>query len=465
MNLRLIISKLALIFICSLPAHVILAQGGGFECPVRLLDPAETDEIEVLDNGNSTITIPSYTVSDGENRLLVVFAYNNSNLFVDNITFNGQMLSRAVQNSNTGLDTNAEIWYLLLGSAFMNPVTSDVVVTFNGDAGVVSAGVASFENVNQDFPIGLTQINQGSNSNMQSFSFNSQYGNMIVDAYIERTGSVVSDDENQELFNIAPEYRMAASYELTVTGASSVASWTLNTNREHAGVAAILNAQRYCRCRLSEPCEAVDVYNNCDEFCDEFSLPNEGGEGFCDPDCLIPLPVELVYFKGKQRNNQIQLQWVTASEIQNLGFEVQRSSNGKQWKTLDFVKGFGTSLDSKQYKWMDNYPNEGNNYYRLKQIDRDGTAELSQVIIVQFKIGKTQPKLTVFPNPVKEELTYRLAHVEAIQQVFLTDIYGKTLLTTTQINGRLSLVGLENGIYVLTAQTTEGSVRSIITKH
>ncbi len=123
-----------------------------------------------------------------------------------------------------------------------------------------------------------------------------------------------------------------------------------------------------------------------------------------------PVPVELISFEGAIQDKQVLLSWKTASEIDNAGFEVERSKDGITWQVLDFVKGSGTTVEVQDYKWSDSSPLERVNYYRLKQIDRDDTFEYSRIINITFGDVKNST-LLAWPNPAKEYINFQLTEV------------------------------------------------------
>lgn len=103
-----------------------------------------------------------------------------------------------------------------------------------------------------------------------------------------------------------------------------------------------------------------------------------------------PLPVELTSFEGKYANNSVQLNWETATETNNAGFQVQRQNSepgtqNSEWEVLDFVVGHGTTNSPKYYSYVDeDLPNADKLYYRLKQIDIDGTSAYSKTVEVDL---------------------------------------------------------------------------------
>jgi hypothetical protein len=112
-----------------------------------------------------------------------------------------------------------------------------------------------------------------------------------------------------------------------------------------------------------------------------------------------PLPVELVSFTGSVRGTNVELQWSTATEMNNSGFSVEKNVNGS-WNTLGFVEGAGTSNSPKHYSFTDANVASGSCSYRLKQIDRDGKFEYSQNVEVSVAGAPTTLALNGnYPNP------------------------------------------------------------------
>lgn len=111
------------------------------------------------------------------------------------------------------------------------------------------------------------------------------------------------------------------------------------------------------------------------------------------------LPVEMTYFRGRAVNNGTLLTWQTASEINNKGFEIERSDDGYNWENIGFINGRGTTYEISNYQFTDTKPHKKLNYYRLKQTDYDGAFEYSEVVSVQFAAGSRQ--LAVYPNPTQ----------------------------------------------------------------
>ncbi|MBX2946998.1 MAG: hypothetical protein KF725_14280 [Cyclobacteriaceae bacterium] len=113
-----------------------------------------------------------------------------------------------------------------------------------------------------------------------------------------------------------------------------------------------------------------------------------------------PLPVELVYFRASLTPEKlVNLQWQTASELNNDAFEVERSKDGFDFTSIARVNGAGTTPTKNDYALLDQFPLSGTSYYRLKQIDFDGTYTYSPVI----SIKRGDDPFTVYPNPAGKQ--------------------------------------------------------------
>ncbi len=111
------------------------------------------------------------------------------------------------------------------------------------------------------------------------------------------------------------------------------------------------------------------------------------------------LPVELTSFIASVINQQVKLNWATATEINNNGFEVQRKSEGHDFVNVGFVKGNGTSTSSREYSFVDKSVTSGKYSYRLKQIDFSGAYNYSKTVEVEVRIVASYSLEQNYPNP------------------------------------------------------------------
>ena len=124
------------------------------------------------------------------------------------------------------------------------------------------------------------------------------------------------------------------------------------------------------------------------------------------------LPIELVSFTAKViNNNQVEINWTTASETNNDYFTVERSSNGVEFEEIGSVKGVGNSNKTLNYSFKDENPSYGVLYYRLKQTDYDGNYEYSEIVTIRndvFASGDIDIK--IFPNPCKSGSPFNILY-------------------------------------------------------
>lgn len=119
-------------------------------------------------------------------------------------------------------------------------------------------------------------------------------------------------------------------------------------------------------------------------------------------DCSsITLPVELTNFEAKPNKDKIDLNWATASEVNNAGFEIERSLDGNNFSRLGFIEGAGTSDFAQEYQFTDDTAIKGKQYYyRLKQVDFNGKFEYSEIRSVSLEAENWLGE--VYPNPALE---------------------------------------------------------------
>ncbi|WP_347158155.1 T9SS type A sorting domain-containing protein [Pontibacter chitinilyticus] len=170
---------------------------------------------------------------------------------------------------------------------------------------------------------------------------------------------------------------------------------------------------------------------------------------------VVPLPVELAYFNALRENGFVVLQWITASEKDNLKFVVERSLNGTDFKAIGEVAGSGNSNQVIKYKFEDKEILPQTVYYRLKQVDFDGTVTPSKVISVTAA-QVTATALKAYPNPFHTNLSVIIsAETSEAAQLLLLDLHGAVVLKQ-KLNLQkgvneceLPLSGVSSGMYIL----------------
>ncbi|MEP4091103.1 T9SS type A sorting domain-containing protein [Reichenbachiella sp.] len=114
------------------------------------------------------------------------------------------------------------------------------------------------------------------------------------------------------------------------------------------------------------------------------------------------LPIELLSFEGRANAETVELQWSTSSEINNDHFEIERSADGEHYQLIGKISGTGNSNQIEEYSFVDEMPLSGLSYYRLKQVDFDGTSEIFNAIAIEY-IPTSIAKSSLYPNPTSSQ--------------------------------------------------------------
>jgi hypothetical protein len=181
-----------------------------------------------------------------------------------------------------------------------------------------------------------------------------------------------------------------------------------------------------------------------------------------------PLPIELLSFTGSNEGAYNRLNWVTASELNTDRFEVEKSTDRiSMWKFLESVPAAGNSTTSLNYSIIDNQPVVGNNYYRLKIIDIDGTVSYSKIINISFGETASNNFARVYPNPTSGNLNVEIQSTANFEtNVIAYDLVGKKIYDqTTSIAKGLNTLQIDfsnfaSGVYVLQFSDVTGNIRT-----
>lgn len=180
---------------------------------------------------------------------------------------------------------------------------------------------------------------------------------------------------------------------------------------------------------------------------------------------ITPMPVELASFKAQALNGQAKLTWVTAAEVNNDKFMVERSQDGKNFAQIGEVKGNGNSSKAISYTFTDANPANGTNYYRLRQIDFDGTTAYSNTVALDFqgKFAGVAAKSVLYPTVATDVVNLNLASTNANVYINVIDATGKTvkqLETAADREVTLAVQDLKGGAYFVTV--TDGENRETL---
>lgn len=171
---------------------------------------------------------------------------------------------------------------------------------------------------------------------------------------------------------------------------------------------------------------------------DTMTIYSAQGNGFYKLTSPNYIPVELIYFNAQLNDNNVNLTWITASETNNLGFEVLRSINDEEFRSLGFVEGNVTTAEKQNYFYTDNITSELSNYpilnlsikYKLKQVDLDGKVKYSNVVEVNQLPPSEFSLEQNFPNPFNPTTTisWQIA-VKSFVDLKIYDLLGNEVVS------------------------------------
>lgn len=160
-----------------------------------------------------------------------------------------------------------------------------------------------------------------------------------------------------------------------------------------------------------------------------------------------PLPVDLLQFNAMLQNKDVLLNWITANEQNNKGFEIERSANGKEFQTIGFVNGRNNSTEKTNYQYTDEgaFAQAQVLYYRLKQLDFDGKFSYSDVIRVQSGNALLNG-VSVSPNPFTANAQVQLNTLfNASARITICDVQGRVVLNDVhEVSAGNNLINMQN---------------------
>jgi hypothetical protein len=202
--------------------------------------------------------------------------------------------------------------------------------------------------------------------------------------YIDNTPAIIIGMEWTKIFTISIDYNLSASGTTTF-------SWSSKKN-DFA-----IHREPY-----------ADILGNLGDIPANVSL---------NPS---PMPVELTKFTANLIDEKVTLNWETATEVNNYGFEIQRQNKNSEWENIGLVKGHGNSNSVKYYSFTDDRITLAGWYlYRLKQIDNDGTFEYSDIVEVNLAAPEHLALSQNYPNPFNPstEITYSLRNAGNVRLI------------------------------------------------
>lgn len=370
------------------------------------------------------ITIPRLRVDNG-NRLVL-----NDNV---NVSVEVDLLN----NGSIELGTNNLV--MLPGASIINYDLNNYIITNN--TGVLQQEVGG---ANVFFPIGNSTYNPATVSNTGVLdNIMARVEDQVWDH--GTTGTPETQDIVNRTWHVSEQNIGGSSVNLTVQW--DVAQELVGFDRSQSGVAHFQGAYWYHPALFTAATPVGPSFTQTRTGITSFSP-------FAVEDLDEALPIELLFFEAYRLDkNNVQLDWATESETNNEGFEIERMLDTEtEFRKIDWVDGFGTTTNVINYSLNDVNPHQGISYYRLKQLDFDGTFSYSPIRAVEgYKLDGGS--LLVYPNPVRNVLKVDFSNWtsdEADVVLKVIDVYGRTLITKNVVVQQNSLVEIQEVESLLT---------------
>lgn len=175
------------------------------------------------------------------------------------------------------------------------------------------------------------------------------------------------------------------------------------------------------------------------------------GRGLWNSDLYTIVPLTLINFEAKAVSKEVQLAWKTTNEVNTKEFELQKCYDGNSFEKIGVVTSTNLSVEN-NYQFIDKKPALGNNFYRLKMIDKDGKFTYSPIRNIILKESKNL--FTIFPNPANDIINIDFKSVFSNAEIMIFDAQGKSVfqkkISNLGINQySINSSGFSNGVYLI----------------
>ncbi len=308
--------------------------------------------------------------------------------------------------------------------------TNSILVTFGNTAGNISVDVSNpCETINVALAVSPAPCLFYAGGNNDGFSTatdcasNLNGGSTFVPGPI--VGSTTFCDFASEAYTISVA---GATAETTYLWSAPAGATITSGQGTNTVLITFGNTAGNVSVDVSNPCETINVVlpvapSSCIFYAGGVS------DGFAFTLAFnIPLPIELVSFDATVVNGSVVMKWVTASELNNDFFTIERSLDAEKFEVVEIVQGAGTTSLQTSYSTEDKFPYVGKSYYRLKQTDYDGKFSYSNIVLVDVK-ELAYGVVALYPNPINNTGTLSIS--------YNSDSASDVIVTVSDISGRL----------------------------
>lgn len=396
-----------------------------------------------------------------------VTTYNNINLNGGLLTVCGKFNLSGNFNSGT----------IIIGCGsevtFSSGLTMNNNVHIENYGKVTINGTMNFQNSNNVFYNESATSVLIVNGNMRFAQNNGQHGYLKNNGYIRVNGTF--DVRNGGLVCLGPDSKLETNAFNYGNNCSSISNRIQSSNtavlKYNAGVniyATVTNSELQVNnsgSAASFSCSGSWGTANVQVNSPAVDAPTGAQPCSVTPNCYTILPIELYAFTVDVQSDENVINWQTASENDNDHFNVRASDDGINWETIETVPGAGTSKEMNFYSVTDRNIRKHVRYYRIEQVNTDGSATSSEIISVSRDFDEP----VLYPNPASNELRISVPD-HAYTTVSITDQRGIVVYSAMLVDGQdhaVDATGLSNGFYFvrISGENTQGWIGKFEIRH
>lgn len=421
-------------------------------------------------NNGKTLTINGNVSNDGSFITGTEGGVSLSGTEKQTISGDGSFANVTVENGN-GVEVT--------GTPTINgkmTLANGVVKVANGEQISFSAD-GNMNKTGDSWIVGKVEKAWGASTDNLPFYIGSEEHMAQVDINPETSGATFTVSYS---FNNA-EHVLAETENLTgdLTRVSGMERWNIHNDN---GVNSLITLYFGEYSEVTDPDKLVVAHNNAgkwEELTEGYAYTSSSVSGratsYSDftlgtkeaSIAINPLPVTFAAFAGRQEGNSVVLEWTTLSENNNDYFEIERSIDGINFVTIGYVEGAGNSNSRIDYSFNDNAPEQGRLYYRLSQVDFDGTREYADKVVSVIYAGSENNQLTVVPNPTNGHIRIGIPASSGDGVIELLSQTGRIVrsFSVNSIDAALDITDMPSGIYILRFVTDDRILQQKVVKY
>ncbi|MCU0441355.1 MAG: GEVED domain-containing protein [Bacteroidia bacterium] len=431
--------------------------------------PARTTPVgndRLVFNGGGSVTVnnvPSQTISKLTIDNSTVVTFNSAGTVTFSVNDTIEMISGRLNSTNNNFTLSLGVDTSNVGSLLGTPMYEGILRRW-----------VNATTTNYTFP-----LYTGANNNTASLTFTTApVGGTITARFINTAPGNNGLPLTDGLLSVTKASPFGY-WRFTTANGFSGGDYTVNFTAEGAiGVTSFVDLRVIRRNNFIAPWSlvgtaGVNTGTNAVPVVERTGVNVVGEFGIGADSSVNPLPVTLTQFKASAVRSDAHLNWVTVSELNNAGFEVERSVDGRTFRKVGYVQGAGTTNITKRYAYIDRNAFTNANatvlYYRLRQVDFNGQSYTTQAVRVSKATNETTG-IVAYPNPFSNVVSFDVTAAEEGTYTYtVMDVQGKVYATSkVDVKEGLNTVTvaesdkLAPGIYFLTVSGKESTTIKVV---